>query len=67
MRKFNKTMAAIQQLESELRPYEAKAREEIRNRETKVLGIIRHELLKECHRKLFEISCMAKSAKWLRE
>ena len=56
-----KTLAAIRQLESELRPYEVKAQEEIRNRSSRVLGVIRSELLKECHRKLFEISCVAKN------
>jgi hypothetical protein len=56
-----KTLAAIRQLKSELRPYELKAEEEIRNRSSRVLGVIRGELLKECHRKLFEISCVAKN------
>ena len=56
MLRLKKTMDAIRQLESELQPLEVKSEDEIRHSNTKILGYIRRELIKECRRKLLEIS-----------
>jgi hypothetical protein len=56
----HKILKAIQQLESELRPYDEKCKAELRDRRTRELGLVRREILIECRRKLFEIACTAK-------
>jgi hypothetical protein len=55
-----KILQAIQQLESELRPYDEKCESELKERRTRELGLVRREILKECRRKLFEIACTVK-------
>lgn len=56
-----KTLSAIRHLERELEPLVNKATEEMQTPKTRTRGKIRMDLIQECRRRLFELSCVAKA------
>jgi hypothetical protein len=58
----NVSPSAIRQLQEELGPYEEQAKKEMKDPQTRSLGILRMDLVEECRRRLNFFQYMVKDA-----